>query len=88
MSVVFLRYVLLVFRGADVCSILPCLRIGLEELALFLVAGPPGDELARAAAVRPLPAPGAQVQCLGGGEGSAVAAPVRFAVVIDVVHVG
>jgi len=44
--VVFLRFALFSLHGADVCGILLRLRIGLEELALFLVAGPPRDELA------------------------------------------
>ena len=46
-------------RGAAVC-VLHCLRIGLEELALFLVATPPCGQLARSVAILLLPAPGAQ----------------------------
>ena len=68
-------------RGAAVC-VLHCLRIGLEELALFLVATPPCGQLARSVAILPLPAPGAQEQRLGGGQSPAVAALIHFAVVL------
>ena len=45
------------------------------------MSSPPRGELASLVAILALPAPGAQVQALGRGEGPAVSAPVRITAV-------